>query len=69
MHIQCEAVGPLLLFDTGIGPNSSALCTKFVKEISDALQKVKANESTILLRETSMHTVRNDAMGRCDCPT
>jgi len=42
------------------GPNSSALYLEFVKEITDALRKVKTNEATILSGDFNAH-VGNDA--------
>jgi len=37
------------------GPNSNAQYPKFVEEISDALRKVKINESTTLLGDFSAY--------------
>jgi len=40
-NVEVETVGSFSLSDTGIRPNSSALCPEFVEEISDALRRVE----------------------------
>jgi len=60
VHVEVEVVGPSPVFDTGIWTKLSALYLKFVEEISCAFQRVKTNESTILLEDFTAH-VGNDA--------
>jgi len=49
----------LPVFDTGLRPHSSALYSKFVEDVSNALRRVEANETTIPLGDFNTH-VGND---------
>jgi len=54
VHVKVEVVRPLLVFHTGINPNSSAEYPEFVKNISDACERLKLT-NTRPFGETAMY--------------
>jgi len=66
MLLRLKLLGRCLHLVQAYGPNSSEQYPEFVKEIGNALPKVKTNESTILFGDLNAH-VGHDAGGMEGC--
>ena len=57
VHVEVEAVKPLLAYDTGIRTKLSTQHLTFMDEINDVLRNVETSESTIVFGDC------NDTLG------